>query len=144
LQLLNKSESDESPWQSLWKSLMQQFNAIAVNCLANWSLCVLLTLTQIASTAEAALFIGTVALMHSPQISSDPPHASITICVMFWLVFFSVPAWVPQKPGVRQMASWQGGVEQVAESESVAVWPEIAPVPEHVTVSVVDSPGVPS
>ena len=45
---------------------------------------------------------------------------------------------------VTQIAGTGGGTEHVAESESVAVWPEIAPVPEHVTVSVVDCPGVPS
>jgi len=122
---------------------MQQFNAIAVNWRASWSLCAPLTLTQIASTAEAALFIGTVALMHSPQTSSEPPHALITACVMFWLFFFSVPACVPQKPGVLQIASWHGDTEHVAEAESVTVVPVIAPTPVHVTVSVVESPGVP-
>jgi len=42
-------------------------------------------LTQVASTAEAALFIGTVALMHSPQTINEPPPALITAWVMFWL-----------------------------------------------------------
>src|SRR5512135_2328625 len=49
--------------------------------------------------------MGTVALIHSPHTVRLPPHALITAWVIFWLFFFTLFAWVPQKPGVRQIAA---------------------------------------
>src|SRR5438093_13328194 len=61
-----------------------------------------------ASTAEFASFRA-VSVMISPQISMQPPAALMTAWVMFWLRDFSLPACVPQKPGVLQISETHSG-----------------------------------
>src|SRR5678815_4626125 len=84
--------------------LMTQFSAAAVSCLASWSRMSPAGLTQIASTAELLSFV-IVLVIALPQIDSVPPAALMTACVMLNdLGFEAAAAWVPQNPGVRQIA----------------------------------------
>jgi hypothetical protein len=68
LQLLKRVARFASPLQSAPNPLWQQFNAIAVNCLANCRLIFPAGLTQIASTAEDASS-NKVFVIASPQTS---------------------------------------------------------------------------
>jgi len=103
LQSLNNAARFVSAAQSGPNPLITQFKAIAVSWRAFCSLLFPFTGTHIASTADMAVFT-LVLMIFSPQTLRHPVKL-ITCCVMFWLPFFSVPACVPQKPGVRQMAS---------------------------------------
>ncbi len=137
LQLLYRLSREGSPVQVLPASLMQQLRAIAVNWRASCSLMLPLGLTQIASTAEFMSFRSVLSMM-PPQTSRQPPQALMTSCVMFWLglfgLSFSVPACVPQNPGVRHIAVTQGGRVQVAD------WNATGPVLQPLAVALTEPP----
>src|SRR5439155_17666902 len=65
-----------------------------------WSWLLPLTFTHSASSAELALSRAVFSIF-SPQMTMQPPAASMTRCVRFGAPF-SLPACVAQKPGVRQ------------------------------------------
>ena len=95
-----------TPEQSALPLDMTQLRAAAVNCLTSCRCRVPLTLTQIASTAESQEPTD-VSSMVSPQTVKEPTLL-ITAWVMFWLLPFSIPACVPQKPGVLHISSLVG------------------------------------
>jgi hypothetical protein len=102
LQVLNVPVKIGVPEQLAGPPLITQFNAAAVSCLTSWRRMSPLGLTQIASMAELSS-LTRVLLIVTPHTDS-PPTSSMTACVMFTEFCFESEAWVPQNPGVRQMA----------------------------------------
>src|SRR6266850_6487090 len=93
-----------------------QLRAAAVSWRASCNWLPSFMFVQIASTAESSS-LRAVLVIRSPQIDSTPPPAVITAWVMFELLDFSVPACVPQKPGVRQIVSPQPAGDGFAGTE---------------------------